>query len=53
MLHGNIVVAIFDNYSLPQESIVLSYGNVALKVPLKTCRIVYELTGKVKDVPII
>ena len=49
MLDGNIVVAVFDNYNLPQESIGLSYGNVASKVSLKKCRAAYELMGKVKD----
>lgn len=46
---GNIVVAIFDSYTLPQESTGLSYGNVALRLSLKKCSVAYELMGKVKD----
>lgn len=44
-----IVVAIFDNYNLPQESTGLSYGSVALRLSLRKCRVAYELMGKVKD----
>lgn len=49
MLRGNFVVAIFDNYDLPQESTGLPYGNIVLRLTLKKGRVASEVMGQMKD----
>lgn len=49
----NIVVAIFDNYNMPQKSTGLSYGIAVLQLSLGKGRVACGLMEKVKYVFVI